>query len=110
MFGRVMNQAQSCADGLIAERRYPSWRRGCLLLNPDPDHVNEEQFGSSPEHHLRAQPRRGRFTCDQMHNLGEALHRAALFRGNMNNFWQAVEQGKSSGMLHMERATEDNHL
>src|SRR5439155_19657078 len=40
MFGRVMNQAQSCADRLIAERRYPSWRRCRLLLNPDPDHVN----------------------------------------------------------------------
>ncbi len=45
-----------------------------------------------------------------MHNLSEALRHVALFCGNMNNFWQAVEQGKSAGMLHMERATEDNHL
>src|SRR5260221_14441226 len=108
--GRLKNQPTRVTDGMIAKRRYPPACSLRLLVDPDPDHLNEEHFGQPSQHNLRTGPRRGRFMCHQMPNLGEALHHAALLCGNMNNFWQAAEQGKSAGILQMERATERDDL
>src|SRR5260370_14391944 len=106
----MMRKAEGGAVGREGRRRSPPACSLRVLVDPDPDHLNEKHFGQPSQHDLRTRLQRGRFTYHQTHKIGEALRHAPLFSGNVDDFGQDVEQGGRTGMLKMEHATEHDYL